>query len=180
MSRCSLFFFVGEIIMIVVLKVFSGVSDGWWYFVQVQYYNKFNIGYLGLFYGLFGEKMVVVIVDDCDIIMVVCFGKDIGNYSCVVQGIQIGFKKFLDLIGFLFLGGVFNLLEDFLVYNWQFVGCMWNLLVDGKNVDMVGFIVNNGIWEGCVVWRNFCDGRWCQNGGICVNRWNMYLCECLF
>lgn len=34
------------------------------------------------------------------------------------------------------------------------------------------------VLPGCAARRNFCDGRRCQNGGTCVNRWNMYLCEC--
>lgn len=54
----------------------------------------------------------------------------------------------LDLTGPLLLGGVPNLPEDFPVHNRQFVGCMRNLSVDGKNVDMAGFIANNGTREG--------------------------------
>lgn len=34
------------------------------------------------------------------------------------------------------------------------------------------------VFPGCAAQRNFCDGTWCQNGGTCVSRWNMYLCEC--
>lgn len=34
------------------------------------------------------------------------------------------------------------------MHNRQFVGCMRNLSVDGKNVDMAGFIANNGTREG--------------------------------
>nr|XP_054098289.1 cadherin EGF LAG seven-pass G-type receptor 1 isoform X2 [Callithrix jacchus] len=177
-EQVQLTFSAGETTTTVAPKVPGGVSDGQWHSVQVQYYNKPNIGHLGLPHGPSGEKMAVVTVDDCDTTMAVRFGSDIGNYSCAAQGTQTGSKKSLDLTGPLLLGGVPNLPEDFPVHNRQFVGCMRNLSVDGKNVDMAGFIANNGTREGCAARRNFCDGRRCQNGGTCVNRWNMYLCEC--
>ncbi|XP_033089453.1 cadherin EGF LAG seven-pass G-type receptor 1 isoform X2 [Trachypithecus francoisi] len=177
-EQVQLTFSAGETTTTVAPKVPGGVSDGRWHSVQVQYYNKPNIGHLGLPHGPSGEKMAVVTVDDCDTTMAVRFGKDIGNYSCAAQGTQTGSKKSLDLTGPLLLGGIPNLPEDFPVHNRQFVGCMRNLSVDGKNVDMAGFIANNGTREGCAARRNFCDGRRCQNGGTCVNRWNMYLCEC--
>lgn len=54
----------------------------------------------------------------------------------------------LDLTGPLLLGGVPNLPEDFPVHNRQFVGCMRNLSIDGRNVDMASFIANNGTRAG--------------------------------
>lgn len=54
----------------------------------------------------------------------------------------------LDLTGPLLLGGVPNLPEAFPVRNRQFVGCMRNLSVDGRNVDMASFIANNGTRAG--------------------------------
>lgn len=57
-------------------------------------------------------------------------------------------RRSLDLTGPLLLGGVPNLPEDFPVHNRQFVGCMRNLSVDGKSVDMAGFIANNGTRAG--------------------------------
>lgn len=56
----------------------------------------------------------------------------------------------LDLTGPLLLGGVPNLPEAFPVHNRQFVGCMRNLTVDGRNVDMASFIANNGTRAGTV------------------------------
>ncbi|NXX70004.1 CELR1 protein, partial [Spizella passerina] len=54
----------------------------------------------------------------------------------------------LDLTGPLLLGGVPNLPEDFPVHNRQFVGCMRNLSIDSKPIDMAGFIANNGTLPG--------------------------------
>ncbi|XP_049550558.1 cadherin EGF LAG seven-pass G-type receptor 1 isoform X4 [Orcinus orca] len=177
-EQVQLTFSAGETTTMVAPQVPGGVSDGRWHSVQVQYYNKPNIGRLGLPHGPSGEKVAVVTVDDCDTAVAVRFGNFVGNYSCAAQGTQSGSKKSLDLTGPLLLGGVPNLPEDFPVQNRQFVGCMRNLSIDGRNVDMASFIANNGTRAGCAAQRNFCDGTWCQNGGTCVSGWNTYLCEC--
>ncbi|XP_037369268.1 cadherin EGF LAG seven-pass G-type receptor 1 [Talpa occidentalis] len=177
-EQVQLTFSAGETTTTVAPQVPGGVSDGRWHAVQVQYYNKPNIGRLGLPHGPSGEKVAVVTVDDCDTAVAVRFGSFVGNYSCAARGTQSGSKKSLDLTGPLLLGGVPNLPEDFPVHNRQFVGCMRNLSVDGRNVDMASFIANNGTMAGCAAQRNFCEGTWCQNGGTCVSRWNTYFCEC--
>ncbi|XP_059043270.1 cadherin EGF LAG seven-pass G-type receptor 1 [Mustela lutreola] len=177
-EQVQLTFSAGETTTTVTPQVPGGVSDGRWHSVQVQYYNKPNIGRLGLPHGPSGEKVAVVTVDDCDTAVAVRFGSLVGNYSCAAQGTQSGSKKSLDLTGPLLLGGVPNLPEAFPVHNRQFVGCMRNLTVDGRNVDMASFIANNGTRAGCAAQRNFCEGTWCQNGGTCVSRWDTYLCEC--
>ncbi|CAB1347378.1 unnamed protein product, partial [Coregonus sp. 'balchen'] len=133
-----------------------------------------NIGRLGIPHGPSAEKVAVVAVDDCDIAMAVRFGNQIGNYSCAAQGTQTGQKKSLDLTGPLLLGGVPNLPEDFPVRNRDFVGCMRNLSIDSKPTDMASFIANNGTTAGCPAKRNFCTKDLCQNGGVCVNKWNTY------
>uniref|UniRef100_A0A8C2YUI9 Cadherin EGF LAG seven-pass G-type receptor 1 n=1 Tax=Chinchilla lanigera TaxID=34839 RepID=A0A8C2YUI9_CHILA len=177
-EQVQLTFSAGETTTTVTPQVPGGVSDGRWHSVQVQYYNKPNIGRLGLPHGPSGEKVAVVTVDDCDTAVAVHFGSYVGNYSCAAQGTQSGSKKSLDLTGPLLLGGVPNLPEDFPVRNRQFVGCMRNLSIDGQSVDMAGFIANNGTRAGCAAQRNFCEAAVCQHGGTCVNRWSTYLCRC--
>ncbi|XP_033930567.1 cadherin EGF LAG seven-pass G-type receptor 1 isoform X1 [Pseudochaenichthys georgianus] len=183
----------------------GGVSDGQWHSVQLHYYNKEggslmdssgalrlplytawlelnqkepNIGRLGIPHGPSGEKVAVVAVDDCDISMAIRFGKQIGNYSCAAQGTQTGQKKSLDLTGPLLLGGVPNLPEDFPVRNREFVGCMRNLTIDSKPIDMASYIANNGTAAGCPAKKNFCTDDVCQNGGVCVSKWSTYSCDC--
>ncbi|XP_041833765.1 cadherin EGF LAG seven-pass G-type receptor 1 isoform X2 [Melanotaenia boesemani] len=156
----------------------GGVSDGQWHTVQLHYYNRPNIGRLGIPHGPSAEKVAVVAVDDCDISMAIRFGKQIGNYSCAAQGTQTGQKKSLDLTGPLLLGGVPNLPEDFPVRNRNFVGCMRNLSIDSKPIDMASYIANNGTAAGCPAKKNFCSNDMCLNGGVCVNKWNTYSCEC--
>ncbi|XP_072003202.1 cadherin EGF LAG seven-pass G-type receptor 1 isoform X3 [Engystomops pustulosus] len=156
----------------------GGVSDGQWHSVQVQYYNKPNIGRLGIPHGPSGEKVAVVTVDDCDTSVAIRFGNLIKNYTCAAQGTQTGSKKSLDLTGPLLLGGVPDLPEDFPVQNRQFIGCMRNLTIDSRPIDMASFIANNGTLPGCSAKQNFCDGNVCQNQGNCVNKWNTYYCDC--
>ncbi|XP_029473103.1 cadherin EGF LAG seven-pass G-type receptor 1 isoform X2 [Rhinatrema bivittatum] len=177
-EQIQLTFSAGETTTMVAPFIPGGVSDGQWHSVQVQYYNKPNIGRLGIPHGPSGEKVAVVTVDECDTTVAVRFGNLIKNYTCAAQGTQTGSKKSLDLTGPLLLGGVPNLPEDFPVHNRQFVGCMRNLTIDSKQIDMASFIANNGTIAGCASKKNFCDTTACQNGGTCVNQWNTYLCEC--
>ncbi|KAM9407050.1 cadherin EGF LAG seven-pass G-type receptor 1-like isoform 5-T5 [Salvelinus alpinus] len=204
-EQIQLTFSAGESKTVVHPFVPGGVSDGQWHSVQLHYHNKDslhllgssgvlgvplytawlelthkepNIGRLGIPHGPSGEKVAVVAVDDCDIAMAVRFGNQIGNYSCAAQGTQTGQKKSLDLTGPLLLGGVPNLPEDFPVRNRDFVGCMRNLSIDSKPTDMASFIANNGTTAGCPAKINFCTKDLCQNGGVCVNKWNTYSCDC--
>ncbi|XP_039617017.1 cadherin EGF LAG seven-pass G-type receptor 1 isoform X2 [Polypterus senegalus] len=204
-EQIQLTFSAGEATTTVAPYMPGGVSDGQWHSVQVHYYNKDslhlldssgvlhvpiytawlelkhkepNIGRLGIPHGPSGEKVAVVTVDDCDTAIAVRFGNMIGNYSCAAQGTQTGSKKSLDLTGPLLLGGVPNLPEDFPVRNREFVGCMRNLTIDSKPIDMASHIANNGTIAGCAAKKNFCNINICQNGGTCVNKWNTYSCEC--
>ncbi|XP_063053636.1 cadherin EGF LAG seven-pass G-type receptor 1 [Engraulis encrasicolus] len=156
----------------------GGVSDGQWHEVQVHYYNKPHIGRLGTPYGPSGEKVAVVSVDNCDVAMAVRFGGQIGNYTCAAQGTQTGQKKSLDLTGPLLLGGVPDLPEDFPVRSRDYVGCMRNLVIDNKPMDMASYIANNGTAAGCDAKRDFCTKDVCRNGGVCVNKWDTYSCSC--
>lgn len=54
----------------------------------------------------------------------------------------------LDLTGPLLLGGVPDLPENFPIRMRHFVGCMRNLQVDSRRVDMADFIANNGTMPG--------------------------------
>uniref|UniRef100_A0A674AZ30 Cadherin EGF LAG seven-pass G-type receptor 1 n=1 Tax=Salmo trutta TaxID=8032 RepID=A0A674AZ30_SALTR len=177
-EQIQLTFSAGETKTVVHPFVPGGVSDSQWHSVQLHYYNKPNIGRLGIPHGPSGEKVAVVAVDDCDIAMAVRFGNQINNYSCAAQGTQTGQKKSLDLTGPLLLGGVPNLPEDFPVRNRDFVGCMRNLSIDSQPTDMASFIANNGTTAGCPAKRNFCTKDLCQNRGVCVNKWNTYSCDC--
>uniref|UniRef100_A0A672P462 Cadherin EGF LAG seven-pass G-type receptor 1 n=1 Tax=Sinocyclocheilus grahami TaxID=75366 RepID=A0A672P462_SINGR len=177
-EQIQLTFSAGEAKTTVAPFVPGGVSDGQWHSVQLHYYNKPKISHLGLPQGPSGEKVAVVAVDDCDIAMAVRFGSQIGNYSCAAQGTQTGQKKSLDLTGPLLLGGVPNLPEDFPIRNRDFVGCMRNLMIDSRSIDMASYIANNGTTEGCPAKKHFCYEGLCQHGAQCENKWNTYFCDC--
>uniref|UniRef100_A0A8C1X2X0 Cadherin EGF LAG seven-pass G-type receptor 1b n=1 Tax=Cyprinus carpio TaxID=7962 RepID=A0A8C1X2X0_CYPCA len=189
-EQIQLTFSAGESKTTVTPFVAGGVSDGLWHTVHLHYYNKViayhfhlflfkpNIGHLGVPYGPSEEKVAVVAVDDCDVAMALRFGEQIGNYSCAARGTQTGQKKSLDLTGPLLLGGVPNLPEDFPVQKRDFVGCIRNLTIDSKPIDMASFIANNGTSAGCAAKHDYCSKVVCQNGGVCVNRWNTHTCNC--
>ncbi|KAJ8260235.1 hypothetical protein GJAV_G00178630 [Gymnothorax javanicus] len=177
-EQIQLTFSAGESKTLVSPFVLGGVSDGQWHEVQVHYYNKPILSQAGLPQGPSDQKVVVVTVDDCDTSVALKFGQAIGNYSCSAQGSQSGSKKSLDLTGPLLLGGVPKLPEDFPVQTRQFVGCMKNLRIDNRHIDMASHIANNGTVPGCSSKRNFCSVNPCMNGGTCVNRWGSFSCDC--
>lgn len=61
---------------------------------------------------------------------------------------MMSISRSLDLTGPLLLGGVPNLPEDFPVRNRDFVGCMRDLTIDSKPVDMASYVANNGTAAG--------------------------------
>lgn len=69
-------------------------------------------------------------------------------------------NRSLDLTGPLLLGGVPNLPENFPVINREFVGCMKELHIDNKRIDMAAYIANNGTFpgngKGCVLLSLLC------------------------
>uniref|UniRef100_A0A671M7T3 Cadherin EGF LAG seven-pass G-type receptor 3-like n=1 Tax=Sinocyclocheilus anshuiensis TaxID=1608454 RepID=A0A671M7T3_9TELE len=138
----------------------GGVSDGNWHTVHIHYYNKPKRSVSGDVQGPSDEKVAVLSVDDCDTAVSLRFGIQLGNYSCAAQGRQTSSKKSLDLTGPLFLGGVPNLPENFPFTTREFIGCMKDLHIDNRPVDMAGFIANNGTLPGV------CDCLQCDDSYV--------------
>ncbi|XP_054464579.1 LOW QUALITY PROTEIN: cadherin EGF LAG seven-pass G-type receptor 3 [Anoplopoma fimbria] len=161
----------------------GGVSDGNWHTVHIHYYNKPATRYpkrsmSGEAQGPSDEKIAVVSVDDCDTALSLRFGTQLGNYSCAAQGKQTSSKKSLDLTGPLFLGGVPNVPDNFPFGTREFIGCMKELHIDNKPLDLAGFIANNGTLPGCSAKLTFCTSNPCQNGGTCRVSWETFSCDC--
>uniref|UniRef100_A0A3B4Z3Q2 Cadherin EGF LAG seven-pass G-type receptor 3 n=1 Tax=Stegastes partitus TaxID=144197 RepID=A0A3B4Z3Q2_9TELE len=159
----------------------GGVSDGNWHTVHIHYYNKVGprlSAFVGEAQGPSDEKIAVVSVDDCDTSLSLRFGTQLGNYSCAAQGKQTSSKKSLDLTGPLFLGGVPNVPDNFPFGTREFIGCMKELHIDSKPLDLAGFIANNGTLPGCSAKLPFCKSNPCQNGGTCRVSWETFSCDC--
>ncbi|CAJ1055482.1 cadherin EGF LAG seven-pass G-type receptor 3 [Xyrichtys novacula] len=156
----------------------GGVSDGNWHTVHIHYYNKPKRSMTGEAQGPSDEKIAVVSVDDCDTALSLRFGTQLGNYSCAAQGKQTSSKKSLDLTGPLFLGGVPNVPDNFPFGPREFIGCMKELHIDNKPLDLAGFIANNGTIPGCSAKLPFCKSNPCQNGGTCRVSWETFSCDC--
>uniref|UniRef100_A0AAQ5WYN7 Cadherin, EGF LAG seven-pass G-type receptor 3 n=1 Tax=Amphiprion ocellaris TaxID=80972 RepID=A0AAQ5WYN7_AMPOC len=156
----------------------GGVSDGDWHTVHIHYYNKPKRSMSGEAQGPSDEKIAVVSVDDCDTSLSLRFGTQLGNYSCAAQGKQTSNKKSLDLTGPLFLGGVPNVPDNFPFGTREFIGCMKELHIDNKPLDLAGFIANNGTLPGCSAKLPFCKSNPCQNGGTCRVSWETFSCDC--
>ncbi|XP_037628924.1 cadherin EGF LAG seven-pass G-type receptor 3 isoform X2 [Sebastes umbrosus] len=156
----------------------GGVSDGNWHTVHIHYYNKPKRSMSGEAQGPSDEKIAVVSVDDCDTALSLRFGTQLGNYSCAAQGKQTSSKKSLDLTGPLFLGGVPNVPDNFPFGTREFIGCMKELHIDNKPLDLAGFIANNGTLPGCSAKLSFCKSNPCQNGGTCRVSWETFSCDC--
>nr|XP_033782493.1 cadherin EGF LAG seven-pass G-type receptor 3 [Geotrypetes seraphini] len=177
-GQVQLKYSTGESTTVVTPYLPGGVSDGKWHKVQLQYYNKPKIGSTGVAQGPSKEKVAVLALDDCDMSVALQYGSQIGNYTCAAEGVQSSSKKSLDLTGPLLLGGVPNLPENFPVAHKEFVGCMRNLYIDSKRIDLAAFIANNGTSAGCHAKHSFCDSRPCKNGGSCSVTWGSFTCEC--
>ncbi|XP_050926939.1 LOW QUALITY PROTEIN: cadherin EGF LAG seven-pass G-type receptor 3 [Lates calcarifer] len=156
----------------------GGVSDGNWHTVHIHYYNKPKRSMSGEAQGPSDEKIAVVSIDDCDTALSLRFGTQLGNYSCAAQGKQTSSKKSLDLTGPLFLGGVPNVPDNFPFGTREFIGCMKELHIDNKPLDLAGYIANNGTVPGCSAKQPFCKSNPCQNGGTCRVSWETFSCDC--
>ncbi|NXK42018.1 CELR3 protein, partial [Piprites chloris] len=156
----------------------GGVSDGQWHTLQLRYYNKPKVSTLGVVQGPSKDKVAILTIDECDASVALQFGSEIGNYSCAAEGVQTSSKKSLDLTGPLLLGGVPNLPENFPIAHRDFVGCMRDLYIDSKRIDLASYIANNGTTAGCHAKHTFCDSSPCKNGGTCSVSWGTYSCLC--
>ncbi|XP_021113438.1 cadherin EGF LAG seven-pass G-type receptor 3 isoform X2 [Heterocephalus glaber] len=177
-GQVRLTYSTGESNTVVSPTVPGGLSDGQWHTVHLRYYNKPRTDALGGAQGPSKDKVAVLSVDDCNVAVALQFGAEIGNYSCAAAGVQTSSKKSLDLTGPLLLGGVPNLPENFPVSHKDFIGCMRDLHIDGRRVDMAAFVANNGTLAGCQAKLHFCDSGPCKNNGFCSERWGGFTCDC--
>ena len=111
-----------------------------------------------------------------------------------VEFISPGTSNQLDLEGPLFIGSVGTqspksvqtgqtlppeLWSGSLRYG--FVGCLRDLVINGDAVDIASFARrqdSGSIRPACHTSGPQCDSQPCMNGGICIEAWNRFTCDC--
>lgn len=151
----------------------GGVSDGKWHSVEVNYVNK----------------SVTLSLDKCDTALALKFGKELGGkWACAAfakqelearcSSVTETCHRFLDLTGPLQLGGLPALPAIFQAKNHHYEGCISNLHIDYKFVDLNSFVDDHATTPGCPEKRSYCNSKPCKNGGACSEGWSMYHCDC--
>ncbi|XP_073973404.1 protocadherin-like wing polarity protein stan isoform X2 [Rhodnius prolixus] len=164
-------FCLGSKITRVIAVADSPLNDGAWHSVKVFYYNR----------------TATVSLDECDTAVAVKFGDKV-NLTCAAKATQElesrcalvteSCHRFLDLTGPLQVGGLPpGIFHPHLEHS-TFTGCIADLYIDYKLVDLNKFVGNNGSKVGCVERDSYCSSSPCKNGGICRDSWGTFICQC--
>ena len=86
-------------------------------------------------------------------------------------------KRSLDLTGPFMLGGMLPSPVNVRIPYRHFTGCIKNVYIDHKFLDLSNPLYNNGTTAKCPEMRNYCASNPCKNGK-CVNILGIYRCEC--
>jgi len=89
-------------------------------------------------------------------------------YRC--QDVTETCHRFLDLTGPFQLGGLslghHSAGSHQTVQTNSFIGCIRDLYIDGRLVDLASYVWNDDTVEGCVTKATFCHSSPCQNSGL--------------
>jgi cadherin EGF LAG seven-pass G-type receptor 1 len=166
-------FSLGSNVTRVTARKATSIADGQWHTVEVRYHNK----------------SATIIIDDCDPSLAIKHGPKLGtSWACANYTQQILDAKcsvyretchrFLDLTGPLQIGGLPTLPTSFRVKNKDYVGCISDLHIDHKFVDLNSFVADKDTKVGCPEKKPFCNSNPCKHGGKCIEGWSTFLCEC--
>ncbi|KAJ8914679.1 hypothetical protein NQ315_017377 [Exocentrus adspersus] len=166
-------FSLGSDVTKVIASIPGGVSNGKWHSVTVSYFNK----------------TVTLAIDKCDTALALKNGRELGGkWACAsyvehqledrCASLTESCHRFLDLTGPLQLGGVPPVSNVFQITNLHYEGCISQLEIDYKFIDLNSFVTDNGTVVGCPEKRPFCESRPCKNNGKCKEGWAMYRCIC--
>ncbi|KAF7994935.1 hypothetical protein HCN44_004407 [Aphidius gifuensis] len=172
-SQVQFSFSLGDEITRAIAKIPGGVADGQWHNVEIIYINK----------------TVTIALDDCDVALALRYGDRLGKrWSCAGSAEQIletrcnqateTCHRFLDLTGPMQLGGLPAIPSDFQVTNKDFIGCIKNLYIDYKFIDLNSYVADNGTTIGCPEKSSYCLSMPCNNNGKCHEIWSGFFCEC--
>ncbi|CAF4901464.1 unnamed protein product [Pieris macdunnoughi] len=155
------------------VTVEGDVADGVWHSVEVEYYNR----------------TATLILDNCDKALSLAGAGDFGiKYACANFTRKIlpprcdmpteTCHRFLDLTGPLQIGGLPNIPSSFQVKNKDYVGCISDLYIDHKFIDLNSYVADNGTLAGCPEKRSQCSSAPCYNDAECQDLWDTFLCKC--
>lgn len=146
------------------------VSDGRWHDVEVDYFNR----------------SVMLSVDACDTALA---SSNLGpRWSCAnrttfvldrrCSSLTESCHRYLDLTGPLQVGGLPRIPAHFQTSSHDFVGCISDLRIDRRFVDLNTYVADNGTAPGCLQKYLTCLSEPCFNGGTCHEGWQTHTCEC--
>ncbi|XP_035705378.1 protocadherin-like wing polarity protein stan isoform X3 [Folsomia candida] len=158
---------------VTVVETGSPVSDGLWHTVRVEYFNK----------------TATLSLDNCDVIVTLenpdefppaksCAGRGLHILEDRCSSLTESCQRFLDLTGPLYIGGLPTSNSPNTIQTHDFVGCVKNVFINYKFVDMNNYIMEMGTNNGCPEKNNFCASYPCKNGGKCIDGWTTYACQC--
>ncbi|XP_077966243.1 cadherin EGF LAG seven-pass G-type receptor 2-like [Styela clava] len=179
-GQVQLNFSTGQHFTVVSPFIEGGVNDGHWHTVLIEYHNKPEREVLGPGHtGPSNIKVVTVTVDPerCDPAVSLKWHASLGNYTCSKTAEQGGTKSSLDLTTPLLIGGVPKLPEAYQVRSRYFVGCLRDIEIDHRRIDMYNYVANHGSQPGCSALRNHCQDNPCFKGS-CENSWGTFKCNC--
>ncbi|CAH2075509.1 unnamed protein product, partial [Iphiclides podalirius] len=155
------------------LTVAAHVADGAWHTVEIRYYNR----------------TATMIIDDCDKDLSLAGASEFGiKYACANFTRKVlpprcdipteTCHRFLDLTGPLQIGGLPNIPTSFQVKNKDFIGCISDIYIDHKFLDLNSYVSDNGTLAGCPQKRSQCSSAPCHHGAECSELWDSFSCEC--
>lgn len=170
-GHISFSYSLGQDIKSVTIEQQRKISDGHWHTVEVAYFNR----------------SVTISLDSCDTALLL--NGDLGEkWNCANSTTLILDRRcslltetchrFLDLTGPLQIGGLPKIPAHFQIQNHDFVGCISDIYIDHKYVDLNSYVADNGTTAGCSKKTPSCASEPCFNGGTCKEGWSTHTCDC--
>lgn len=170
-GHISFSFSLGQNIKSVLIEQKRKVSDGHWHTVEIDYFNR----------------SVTISLDSCDTALLL--NGDLGEVWNCANSTTLKLDRrcslltetchrFLDLTGPLQIGGLPRIPGHFQIQNHDFVGCISDIYIDHRYVDLNSYVADNGTVAGCPKKTPSCSSEPCFNGGTCHEGWSTHTCEC--
>lgn len=171
-GRVTFSFSLGDKIQKVFVTRHHKLSDGEWHTVEIVYFNR----------------TATLVIDECDVALALSGGLG-EKWNCANQTtLELDKKcsqfaenchRLLDLTGPLQIGGLPRIPAHFQIQSQDYVGCISELEIDHKLIDMNSYVADNGTVSGCPEKKSLCSTNSpCFNGATCHDGWNAFTCKC--